>query len=40
MQQLKDRNRREGKVLTGNIIKEYGFLNHRVDTRLMADIAD
>ena len=40
MQQLKDRIRREGKVLPGNIIKVDGFLNHRVDTRLMADIAD
>ena len=40
MQQLKERIRREGKVLPGNIIKVDGFLNHRVDTRLMADIAD
>ena len=40
MQQLKDRIRKEGKVLPGNIIKVDGFLNHRVDTRLMADIAD
>ena len=40
MQQLKDRIRREGKVLPGNIIQVDGFLNHRVDTRLMADIAD
>ena len=40
MQQLKDRIRREGKVLPGNIIKVDGFLNHRVDTRLMGDIAD
>ena len=40
MQQRKDRIRREGKVLPGNIIKVDGFLNHRVDTRLMADIAD
>ena len=40
MQQLKERIRREGKVLPGNIIKVDGFLNHRVDTRLMGDIAD
>lgn len=40
MQKLKDRIRREGKVLPGNIIKVDGFLNHRVDTRLMGDIAD
>ena len=36
----KDRIRREGKVLPGNIIKVDGFLNHRVDTRLMADMAE
>ena len=40
MQLLKDRIRKEGKVLPGNIIKVDGFLNHRVDTRLMGDIAD
>ena len=40
MQKLKDRIRREGKVLPGNIIKVDGFLNHRVDTRLMADMAE
>ena len=32
--------RREGKVLPGNIIKIDGFLNHRVDTKLLGDIAD
>ena len=31
MQELKERIRREGKVLPGNIIKVDGFLNHRVD---------
>ena len=31
---------REGKVLPGNIIKIDGFLNHRVDTKLLGDIAD
>ncbi len=40
MQQLKDRILKEGKVLPGNIIKVDGFLNHRVDPRLMQDIAD
>ena len=40
MEQLKERIRREGKVLPGNIIKVDGFLNHRVDTGLLGDIAD
>ena len=40
MQELKERIRREGKVLPGNIVKVDGFLNHRVDTRLLEDIAD
>ena len=40
MEQLKERIRREGKVLPGNIIKIDGFLNHRVDTKLLDDIAD
>jgi xanthine phosphoribosyltransferase len=40
LQQLKDRIVREGKVLPGNIIKVDGFLNHRVDTKLMEQIAD
>jgi xanthine phosphoribosyltransferase len=40
MEQLKERIRREGKVLPGNIIKVDGFLNHRVDTQLLCDIAD
>ena len=39
MQLLKDRIRREGRVLPGNIIKVDGFLNHRVDIRLMEEIA-
>lgn len=39
MQLLKDRIRKEGKVLPGNIIKVDGFLNHRVDTALMRAIA-
>ena len=37
---LKERIRREGKVLPGNIIKVDGFLNHRVDTKLMAAMAE
>lgn len=40
MQQLIDRIRREGKVLPGDIIKVDGFLNHRVDTGFMSDLAD
>ena len=40
MELLKERIRKEGKVLPGNIIKVDGFLNHRVDTKLMKDIAD
>lgn len=39
MEQLKERIRREGRVLPGNIIKVDGFLNHRVDVKLMEDIA-
>ena len=37
---LKDRIRREGRILPGNIVKVDGFLNHRVDTALMGQIAD
>ena len=40
MQELKDRICKEGRVLPGNIIKVDGFLNHRVDTALMNDIAE
>lgn len=40
MQLLQERIRKEGKVLPGNIIKVDGFLNHRIDTRLMEAIAD
>lgn len=36
---LKERIRKEGKVLPGNIIKVDGFLNHRVDMQLMHEIA-
>jgi len=39
MQLLKERIRKEGRVLPGGIIKIDGFLNHRVDVRLMREIA-
>lgn len=40
MQLLKERIIKEGKVLPGNIIKVDGFLNHRVDTALLCEIAE
>ena len=40
MNELKDRILKDGKVLPGHIIKVDGFLNHRVDCDLMADMAD
>ena len=40
MQLWKDRIMREGRMLPGNIVKVDGFLNHRVDTVLMGEIAD
>ena len=39
MQLLKDRIHKEGRVLSGNIIKIDGFLNHKVDMSLMRAIA-
>ncbi len=39
MEQLKERIRRDGRVLPGSIIKVDGFLNHRVDIRLMEELA-
>ena len=39
MKEFQDRIRREGKVLPGNIIKVDGFLNHRVDVKLMRELA-
>lgn len=39
MQELKERIRKEGKVLPGNIVKIDGFMNHLVDTDLMRNIA-
>ena len=40
MEKLKQRILAEGKVLPGNIIKVDGFLNHRIDTALMEEMAD
>ncbi|MBE6931804.1 MAG: xanthine phosphoribosyltransferase [Ruminococcaceae bacterium] len=40
MEKLKERIRSEGRILPGNIIKVDGFLNHRVDTVLMDEIAE
>ena len=40
MQLLRERIIREGKVLPGDIIKVDGFLNHRVDTALLTELAD
>ena len=39
MQELKERIIKEGKVLPGNIVKVDGFLNHRIDCKLMAPAA-
>ncbi len=39
MELLKERIKKEGKILPGNIVKVDGFLNHRVDTQLMEEIA-
>lgn len=39
MKLLQERIRKEGKVLPGNIIKIDGFLNHRVDLKLMREMA-
>ena len=39
MQLLEDRIRKEGRVLPGNIVKVDGFLNHRVDVKLMREMA-
>ena len=40
MEKLKERIRREGRILPGNIVKVDGFLNHRIDTVLMDEIAE
>lgn len=39
MRLLQERIRWDGKVLPGNIVKVDGFLNHRVDTALLREIA-
>lgn len=39
MEALKERIRKEGKVLPGNIIKVDGFLNHMVDVQFLGEIA-
>ena len=39
MELLKQRIQAEGKVLPGNVVKVDGFLNHRVDTALLREIA-
>lgn len=40
MQRLQERIQREGKVLPGSVVKVDGFLNHRVDTQLLSEIAE
>ena len=40
MELLKERIRKEGKVLPGGIIKIDGFLNHKVDTKLLEAMAE
>lgn len=39
MRELQERIRKEGQVLPGNIIKVDGFLNHKVDTKLLRALA-
>ena len=39
MELLKERIRKEGKILPGHIVKVDGFLNHRIDIGLMDEIA-
>lgn len=40
MNSLKERIRREGRILPGHIVKVDGFLNHRVDVAFMEQLAD
>ena len=40
MKLLQDRISREVRVLPGNLVKVDGFMNHRVDTALLSQIAD
>lgn len=39
MEALRQRIREEGKILPGNIVKVDGFLNHRVDTHFLGELA-
>lgn len=39
MEALRQRIRREGRILPGNIVKVDGFLNHQVDTRFLGELA-
>ena len=39
MKQLEERILRDGKILPGGILKVDGFLNHRIDPRLLYDMA-
>ena len=39
MKILEERIQKEGKILPGNIVKVDGFLNHRVDVKLMREMA-
>ena len=40
MEALEQRIAREGRILPGSIIKVDGFLNHRVDTEFLGELAD
>lgn len=40
MELLKERIRKDGKVLPGNVLKVNSFLNHQIDARLMAAIGE
>ena len=39
MKALEEKILKEGKVLPGNVVKVDGFLNHRVDVKLMREMA-
>ena len=40
MEALEQRIRQEGRILPGSIIKVDGFLNHRIDTHFLGELAD
>ena len=40
MKLLEDKILKEGTVLPGNVLKVDGFLNHQIDTALMAKLAE